>query len=55
MCRFLGFALLLQALMFVITLGARGKVNEHSTADLVQRVLDTLIASAPVGELSQND
>ncbi|DBA92220.1 TPA: hypothetical protein ACH3X1_015928 [Trebouxia sp. C0004] len=48
MCRFFGFSLLLQVLLFVVGM-SRGWRHAQSTTELVQRALDTAIAAIPVG------
>jgi len=51
MCRFFGFSLLVQVLLFVVGL-SEGWRHAQSTTELVQRALDTVIAAIPVGKVT---
>ncbi len=51
MCRFFGFSLVLQVLLFVIGLSG-GWHHAQSRTELVQRALDTVIAAIPVGKVT---
>ncbi len=51
MCRFFGFSLLVQVLLFVVGLSG-GWHHAQSTTELVQRALDTVIAAIPVGKVT---
>jgi len=51
MCRFFGFSLLLQVLLFVVGLSG-GWHHAQSTTEVVQRALDTVIAAIPVGKVT---
>ena len=51
MCRFFGFSLLLQVLLFMVGLSG-GWHHAQTTTELVQRALETVIVAIPVGTVT---
>lgn len=49
MARFFGVALVLNLIIFGVAVGAKGKLAQPSATDIVQRILETIVAAVPIG------
>ena len=49
MTRFFGVALVLNLIIFGVTVAAKGKLAQPSATDIVQRILNTIVAAVPIG------